>query len=249
MNIETNYDPGATLYASIQRVSDGFYWQNTIGTPAWAAGSTPADIRVDLTEQSSPFLGLYKGSNAPDLGSPGEVVVRIHDSDANEVIGGPDVFYVESNEALSSQQETADASTLTPTNESQSLYATAGAGGTATYSPQTVSEKRTFFVGRQGNVSSSVVTLTRSLSTGKPVTLAVEFPLNEGADIDANATHIVTVVGQATLTVSNIAVRGDGRALHFDIPSDSAVDEYVVTAEVQTVDSNSIPVSAKLVIE
>ena len=162
-------------------------------------------------------------------------------------VGTPlsDVRQADAEAAIDAKEED---KTLPSTDENGQVTATnGGGGGNNTISPEVVSDKRTFFVGREGSTSRSIVTLKSSSQTNKTVTLQVVPELND-TDINSTGTHVVSVVGLTTLTVTNVTTRKDGQAIHFDIPADSAADTYTMTAEVATLDGNTVVMTGKLVI-
>lgn len=74
--INTTYTTGATLFATIKRLSDGYRW--SVAATAFQAAPTLANSKITLTEGSSEYAGSYSGSVA-SLGNAAEIVTYIHD--------------------------------------------------------------------------------------------------------------------------------------------------------------------------
>lgn len=74
---------GRTLFASFQRRSDSFYWDNNTSL-AWEAAPTVAEVKIALTEGTGRNLGTYTGTSSGNVGAT-TILVRIHDdTDAND---------------------------------------------------------------------------------------------------------------------------------------------------------------------
>jgi len=69
---------GQTLVATLERVSDGFFWDNNTDQ-AFEAAPSFADKKITLTEGGSENTGSYTGTNAGNLGDARRTRVRIHD--------------------------------------------------------------------------------------------------------------------------------------------------------------------------
>lgn len=97
VRITTTGETGLDLYADLQRLSDGFFWNKT--TLAWEAAPAAADRKVDLTEGAASYLGSYTAEVA-GLGDAGWVRVRIHDdADAADLtLQMQDVYVLDGNE-------------------------------------------------------------------------------------------------------------------------------------------------------
>lgn len=76
LRIATADETGKTLFATLERLSDGFYW-DAAGS-AWAAAPAAADRKVVLVEGAGANSGSYAASVA-GLGDAGDVLVRVHD--------------------------------------------------------------------------------------------------------------------------------------------------------------------------
>ncbi len=84
MQIFASASTGMTLAATIQRLSDSFYWNP--GATAFQAAPVFANKKNDLTEQSAENSGTY-AATVNSMGDAGEVLVRIHDtSDSNRTV-------------------------------------------------------------------------------------------------------------------------------------------------------------------
>lgn len=89
---------GKTLVATLERVSDGYFWNPTAS--AWQNAPSFANKSISLTEGTSENLGSYAGS-ASGLGDAQEVIVRIHDTGAsNQTIGEQEILVVNGLEVL-----------------------------------------------------------------------------------------------------------------------------------------------------
>jgi hypothetical protein len=98
LNLGINASTGSTLFATLQRLSDNFYWN--VSASAWQANPAASDRRVPLTEGTGTHTGSFTGS-ATGLGDAGFVRVRIHDdADPNDaVVSGGQVYVRGGNEA------------------------------------------------------------------------------------------------------------------------------------------------------
>ncbi len=93
--------PSANLAATLERISDGYYWNPT----AVAFQSAPAfvDKRILLTEGTSENAGLYSVSIA-SLADAGDLRVCIHDTDAsNRTVATHTTYIEDGTEAPASQ--------------------------------------------------------------------------------------------------------------------------------------------------
>lgn len=98
LEISTTQATGMTLAATIERLSDGYFWNPTAvafqSAPAWA------DKDIALTEGIAENVGTYTASVA-SLGSPGACRVRIHDTaSSNATIAAGDVYVSGGNEVV-----------------------------------------------------------------------------------------------------------------------------------------------------
>lgn len=95
--INTTYTTGATLFATIKRLSDGYRW--SVAATAFQAAPTLANSKITLTEGSSEYAGSYSGSVA-SLGSAAEIVTYIHDDGlaGDTVVGLGQTYATASNE-------------------------------------------------------------------------------------------------------------------------------------------------------
>lgn len=118
-----------------------------------------------------------------------------------------------------------------------------GGGGGEPIAPTTVVKGRTWFgdpyrADRAGN--------TVTLRTGSYGTLAIEPLLNPEADIDDFVS--VAITGPAAVTATDLAVRADGRAAHFDVPELETAGNYTVLATIDTKDGTRIVIECRLVV-
>ncbi len=92
LNILTTQTTGKTLFASLERLSDGFFWNVT--TSAWANNPAAADRKVTLTEGSGANAGSYTAS-VSGLGDATDIRARVHDdADAADKTISAAVAYV-----------------------------------------------------------------------------------------------------------------------------------------------------------
>lgn len=103
MDIEAVHNTGATLFATLQRTNNSEYWQEA--STEWGAGTTVGNLKIALNEQDEPFKRRYTGSSG-DVGSPGEVIVRIHDDNDSDAVIGKATVVVESNAIVDVPSET-----------------------------------------------------------------------------------------------------------------------------------------------
>ena len=90
--INTTFTSGRTLFATIKRLSDGYFW--SVAASAFQAAPTLANKKITLTEGSSEYAGSYGGS-VSSLISPGEIVTYIHDDGlAGDTVVGLGQSYV-----------------------------------------------------------------------------------------------------------------------------------------------------------
>lgn len=86
MNIAVSYSTGATLVATLERLSDGYEWRQA-ATAGWEAAGTSsfANRKITLTEGSSEKGGSYASADLSSLGDALRVRIRIHDdADTND---------------------------------------------------------------------------------------------------------------------------------------------------------------------
>jgi len=97
--INTTYTTGATLFATIKRLSDGYRW--SVAATAFQAAPTLADSKITLTEGSSEYAGSYSGSVA-SMGNGAEIVTCIHDDGlaGDTVVGLGQSYATASNEVV-----------------------------------------------------------------------------------------------------------------------------------------------------
>jgi hypothetical protein len=87
INISFQSSSGRTLKATLQRLSDGKYWDNNVDA-AWETAPTWAEVAIALTEDSGRNAGTYRGTSAGNVGAA-DILVRIHDdNDANDAAIG-----------------------------------------------------------------------------------------------------------------------------------------------------------------
>lgn len=87
---------GRTVSATIERLSDGYYWNP--GAGAFQSAPSYANKKNALTEGSSENLYSYTASIG-SLGSPGRVRLRVHDESAsNQVVGISDTWVINNDE-------------------------------------------------------------------------------------------------------------------------------------------------------
>ena len=128
--IGTSHTPAATLFATLQRLLDGFYWNVTAS--AWQAAPAVANKKVTLTEGSGENVGSYTAS-VTGLGDAGFVRVRVHDdADADETIKGDDVYVWGGEEVGGNYLVTINAKTVTIGSGSATVPAPLTVGGDLT---------------------------------------------------------------------------------------------------------------------
>lgn len=94
LKIGISANQGLTLFATLERLSDGRFWNNN-ATQTWDVAPSLANKKINLTEGSTENKGSYTASNAGSLGNAGQVRVRIHnDNDANDATVAMAVTYV-----------------------------------------------------------------------------------------------------------------------------------------------------------
>ena len=106
---------GGTFAATIERLSDGFFFNPT--TMAFESAPTFANKRIALAEGSNENTGSYRASQG-DVGSPREVLVRIHDdNDVNDItVAAFKTFILGDNESPSGDLQDAGAVAFTFTS-------------------------------------------------------------------------------------------------------------------------------------
>ena len=115
-------------------------------------------------------------------------------------------------------------------------------GSSQPIAPTTVAESRTWHPAPDGWKSGNIVTVKQ----GAIGTFAILPELNPEADI--KTFDSVTVTGAATVTATDLTVRADGRAAHFDLPALTTVGTYTVTPTVTTKDGQTIPMECTLIV-
>ena len=80
--LDINDFPDETLFATIERISDGQFWNNT--TSAYAASPSLSDKKIPLTQGSNENKGSYTASIS-GLGS-GKLRIRIHDDADSDIV-------------------------------------------------------------------------------------------------------------------------------------------------------------------
>lgn len=89
---------GRTLSSTIQRISDGYYWNPS--AVAFQSAPTYANKKITMTEGSAENLYSYTAS-VGSIGSPGKVRIRIHDEGvSNQALGASDTFIINNDEVL-----------------------------------------------------------------------------------------------------------------------------------------------------
>lgn len=104
---------GKTIFATLQRLSDSFYWNQTAA--AWQAAPALADMKIPLVEGVGRDLGSYTAT-VNGLGDAGAVLVRVHDDDdANDrTLGTDQIEVIGGRESLSLLKKLQD---VTPGDE------------------------------------------------------------------------------------------------------------------------------------
>ncbi len=74
--------PDETLFATIERISDGYFWNKT--TSAYAASPSLSDKKISLAEGTNDNKGSYT-ANISGLGST-KIRIRIHDDDDSDLV-------------------------------------------------------------------------------------------------------------------------------------------------------------------
>ena len=74
--------PDETLFATIERISDGYFWDNT--TSGYAVSPSLSDKKISLTQGSNENKGSYTASIS-GLGS-GKLKIRIHDDADSDIV-------------------------------------------------------------------------------------------------------------------------------------------------------------------
>lgn len=108
---------GLSLALTIQRLSDGFFWNPT--AIAFQAAPSYANKRIGLTEGSAENTGSYTAS-VNSLGSPARCAVRIHDEgNGNQVIGMTHIEVHNSEEASNDDNKALSEMSSIPASPSQ----------------------------------------------------------------------------------------------------------------------------------
>jgi len=74
---------GMSLVASIERLSDNYVWDNV--AKQFASSATLVNKKIVLAEGANENLGTYTGKNAGNLGDAGDILLRIHDLNDNNI--------------------------------------------------------------------------------------------------------------------------------------------------------------------
>ena len=80
--LDINDFPDETLFATIERISDGYFWNNT--TSAYAASPSLTDKKISLTEGTNENKGSYTASIS-GLGT-NKLKIRIHDDSDSDIV-------------------------------------------------------------------------------------------------------------------------------------------------------------------
>lgn len=91
------YTTGQTLFATVERLSDGYVWNPT--AVAFQSAPTFANSKISLTEGSSQYAGKYAASIG-SLGSPGKVRVHVHNSGGTQDLAVYDCRVLNSDEVV-----------------------------------------------------------------------------------------------------------------------------------------------------
>lgn len=87
----------ATLFVTLERESDGKFWDNN-STQSWLAAPSDANRKISCTEGTGLRIGSYKATNAGDLGDAGWVLVNVHETTLAKVVRQGRVYVVNGNE-------------------------------------------------------------------------------------------------------------------------------------------------------
>jgi hypothetical protein len=92
INIKIPYTTGKTLVATLERESDGFFWNDV--AEAWQANPSFADRSIALTERTGNYLTVYAGANSGDLGDGLRIALYVHDTGASNAVVSVSQWYV-----------------------------------------------------------------------------------------------------------------------------------------------------------
>jgi hypothetical protein len=100
MGVKISYTDvtGQSVAASIERLSDNYFWNNTLGTFEFSV--LFSDKKITMVEGSNENIGTYAGANNGNLGI-GDLLVRIHDLDDNNISVASGQVYVLNGEEAS----------------------------------------------------------------------------------------------------------------------------------------------------
>jgi len=99
MGIKISYTDvtGQSVAASIERLSDNYFWNNML--KKYESFVLFSDKKIAMAEGSSENVGTYIGANNGNLGT-GDLLVRIHDlNDANISMASGQVYVLSGEEA------------------------------------------------------------------------------------------------------------------------------------------------------
>jgi len=136
LQIAFQAEPGRTFSATLERLSDGAFWDNQTDL-AFESSPAFADRVIALTEGTAENAGSYAGANSGDLGDAGRVRIRVHDAAQSdrvvglaeaEVIGGREVVAADHQADLGSIPSAAEIATAV-WNTSQAAFTSPGTFG------------------------------------------------------------------------------------------------------------------------
>ena len=99
MGIKISYTDvtGQSVAASIERLSDNYFWNNIL--KKYESSILFSDKKITMTEGSNENVGTYIGTNNGSLGT-GDLLVRMHDlNDANISMASGQVYVLDGEEA------------------------------------------------------------------------------------------------------------------------------------------------------
>lgn len=73
------YEAGANLFATIERLSDGYYWDTVLGDFAVSPSMNDRAILLDQRAEDA-YASIYE-ADVINMGSPGAIEIYIHDAD------------------------------------------------------------------------------------------------------------------------------------------------------------------------
>lgn len=222
VSISTTHTTGATLFATLQKITDdgtlGDIWDKTAGD--WASSPTLSDTKITLTEGSAPYTGRYVGGVSGTLSTySGDVVLTIHDDNNSDLAIGQDVIQISSGNPIDISDVAADSST-----------------------PNIIDPTRTFFMSDSGEYPVAQQRIT--VNAGSTVTIAFDFNdvLNPGTDL---ATQTPTVAVETTYsgtapTIASQAVSAKRTQVHFSISNTIAGGSFRFKATATTTDGQTL---------